>query len=298
MDIEEDEGKSGRETYPEDDQTRNKAYEGRHRCEVPKCLGTKETWERVLLHRAVAILLLRMEHVGDLRHKRQLVLRLGLVAAVQREGVDAEGRRKIDFMALVRPGGRPCRRKVAVVDALCGCDKVQSVDGLGTGNDGGGTGSAFEQRRCAAGEREGGRGSWRLGGTDSRLTRRYRRHHAGAGTPCNFLFVGHSEVVLILFCEHFRRARRTPLCPRLRIEPHNRPVDRPPPPRVVPVSWPVLANCPPRLAHILEVCAAEVLVLLNVEPEVQDIFRVLTLQEQATANELVDHAGTMLQPGN
>jgi hypothetical protein len=49
---------------------------------------------------------------------------------------------------------------------------------------------------------------------------------------------------------------------------------------IVPVLGPVLLDGAARLADVLEVGAAEVLVLLDVEPEVENVFCAFTLEKE------------------
>ena len=52
------------------------------------------------------------------------------------------------------------------------------------------------------------------------------------------------------------------------VQTYNGAVDRTPPPCIVPILWPVFADGSSRLADVLKIRAAEVLVLLHVKPEV------------------------------
>ena len=135
--VQEDEREAHCKANPEDDETRNEAHEGGDRRKVAERLRAEETWEGILFHCAVAVLLLCVEHVRDLGHDSCLGLRPGLVAAAEREGVDAEGRGQVDLVVLIRAWRRACGGEVAVVDALCGRDEVLAGDGLRAGDDGG-----------------------------------------------------------------------------------------------------------------------------------------------------------------
>lgn len=65
-DVEEDEGKAGGEPDPEHDETHDESDECRNGCKVSKGLCAQETRVGVLFHRTKDVLLLGVEHVGDL----------------------------------------------------------------------------------------------------------------------------------------------------------------------------------------------------------------------------------------
>ncbi len=92
LDVEEDEGEARGEPNPQDDEARNQAHERGDGGEVPERLRPEESGERILLHRAVAVLLLCVEHIRDLRHERNFGLRLRVVCAAEWERVDAQRR--------------------------------------------------------------------------------------------------------------------------------------------------------------------------------------------------------------
>lgn len=101
LNVKEDEREARRKTDPEDDQTRNQPDEGRHRCQVPEGLRAQEPRECVLLHGAVAVLLLSMEHVRDLSHERDVALGLRLMSAAKREGVDTQCWGQVNLVVLI-----------------------------------------------------------------------------------------------------------------------------------------------------------------------------------------------------
>ncbi len=95
------------------------------------------------------------------------------------------------------------------------------------------------------------------------------RPHPRAGAAGGLLVEpGGREVLLVLVAEHLPRACRAPLRARPRVEADDGAVDGASPPRIVPVLRPVFTDGPSRLADVLEVGAAEVLMLLYVEPKV------------------------------
>ena len=156
--IQEDEREADGKANPEDDEPDDEPHECGHGREVAERLRAQEPRERVLLHCAEAVLLLRVEHVRDLRHYAYIVRGLRLVVAVQRERVDAQCRRKVDLVVLGR-ADRTCGREVAEVDALCGRNEVLARDGGGARDDRRRARRAthVEKRRRAPGEREGRR---------------------------------------------------------------------------------------------------------------------------------------------
>lgn len=100
MDVEEYQREADCEANPEDDEANDQAHQGGDGSKVTECFRPQETRESVLLHRTKDILLLCMEHIGDLCHDAHLRLRLRLVRTTQRERVDAQGRRQVDFVVL------------------------------------------------------------------------------------------------------------------------------------------------------------------------------------------------------
>ena len=69
LDVEEYEGEACRKPDPQDDEPGDQAHKRGHGREVPERLRPQEPRERILLHRTVAVLLLCVEHIGDLRHE-------------------------------------------------------------------------------------------------------------------------------------------------------------------------------------------------------------------------------------
>lgn len=86
------------------------------------------------------------------------------------------------------------------------------------------------------------------------------------------------EVRTVEIRDEVRRADGTPFRPRCQAD--DRPVDRPSSARIVPVLRPLFLDRPSGLANVLEVSAAQVFVLLDVEPEIYDIFCAFSLQEE------------------
>lgn len=181
FDIQENKGERGRERDPETDQPRNKARERRHGRKIPERLRAQEPRKGVLLHRAEAVLLLRVEHVRHLREHRLLARRARLVRAVERERMDPERGREVDFVALlagVARGGQ-----VAQVDVFGRLDELLPGDGAVAGDDRRGAGGPPpEECRRAPGEGEGRRAPCGLEvGADSRRRRDGEDARVGRG---------------------------------------------------------------------------------------------------------------------
>lgn len=66
--VQEDERKADRKADPEDNKADDKSHKCRHRREVTERFGTQEARKGVLFHSTEDILLLRVEHVRNLRH--------------------------------------------------------------------------------------------------------------------------------------------------------------------------------------------------------------------------------------
>ena len=101
----------------------------------------------------------------------------------------------------------------------------------------------------------------------------------GTGTTRCFL-IERSKIMSVVVGQQLACACRTTLCCRVRVETDDSAVDGTSPSSIIPVLRPVLADRPPGLAHVLEVRAAEVLVLLDVEPEVEHVLGALALQKE------------------
>lgn len=225
-----------------------------------------------------------MEHVGYLREHVQLVLGLGVLLAVQGEGMDAERGGEIYLVVLGRVDGVG-GAQVAVEDALRGRDEVHAGDRCGAGDDGGRARGAphGEEGRGAAGEGEGGRrargivvGGGGRGGGDPLLV-----HGGGSwlrtrrtAPPAGFLV---AQRLLLVVAKEVGGARTS-----LRgggLEADDGAIDGAAPPCVVPVLWPVVLDGAAGLADVFEVGSTEVLVLLDVEPKVEYVLCTLALQE-------------------
>lgn len=66
MYVKKDERKSHCQANPKHDKTKDEADKGRYGCEVAECFGPQKPGKGILFHGSEAILLLSMEHVGDL----------------------------------------------------------------------------------------------------------------------------------------------------------------------------------------------------------------------------------------
>lgn len=114
--------------------------------------------------------------------------------------------------------------------------------------------------------------------------------HPGADTSATiplFLLSCTGERILLVVAQHLARARRAALRTEAtitrsaRAEADDRAVDGATAASIIPILRPVLADSASRLAHVFEVGTAQVFVLLNVEPEVQDVFGSFALEEKA-----------------
>lgn len=103
-DIQEHQRECDSQRDPQYDQSRNQPHQRTDWRQVPKRLRPQEPRERILLHRPEAILLLRMEHVRNLRHQRLLRRSSRLLRRAEWERVDAERGRKVDLVGVVRAG--------------------------------------------------------------------------------------------------------------------------------------------------------------------------------------------------
>lgn len=100
-----------------------------------------------------------------------------------------------------------------------------------------------------------------------------RRERPRACTPFTITFLLVAQPQAILLVLHFTRAARAALgayvaTARVATESNNGTIYRAATTNIVPVLRPVVSNGTTRFAHILEVGTAEVLVLLNIKPEV------------------------------
>lgn len=187
-----------------------------------------------------------MEHVGDLRHDAHLVLRLGLVCAVQREGVYAERRGEVDLVVLIRANGVACRREIAEVDTFGRGDEILTRDGRGAGDDGRGARgtSVVEKSGGSAREREGGCGTRWLR-RDGRVGVRRYAHHAGTGAARGVFLVhgaGGGEVGAVVFAQELPRAGGTALRAGVGVQSEDSAVYRSTSSRIVPVLRPIVAD--------------------------------------------------------
>ena len=140
LDIKEDERKARRQTDPEDYETRNQPNQSGHRRQISERLRAQETWECVLLHSTEAVFLLCVEHVRDLCHDTHFTDSLGILATVEGERVDTQGRGEVDLVVLVRAHSAD-RGKVSEVNSLGRFNEVLARNGGGTRDD----------RRCPRG---------------------------------------------------------------------------------------------------------------------------------------------------
>ena len=170
--------------------------------------------------------------------------------------------------------------QVTVVDVFSGGDKILSGYRRTTWDYSRRAAyTLMEECWCTTRQREGGARTWLL------LTIIITSHggrgdggHTRARGP-HSLFVGSCEVLAVLLGEELVCARCATLWGRWRIEADNGTIDRATTPSIVPVFWPIFLDGAPRFANVLEIRATEVFVLLNVEPEVQNIFSPFTLEE-------------------
>jgi hypothetical protein len=93
------------------------------------------------------------------------------------------------------------------------------------------------------------------------------------------LFINSGEVLSVLLGEEFAGARGTALGSHLRVEADNSAVDGATTTGIIPILWPVFLDGTPRFANVLEIRATEVFMLLNVEPEVQNVLGSFALEE-------------------
>ena len=140
MHVKEDQGETDSQPDPENDQPCNEANEGGDRSQIPKCLCSQETWECVLLHSTEAVFLLCVKHVRDLCHDTHFTDSLGILATVEGERVDTQGRGEVDLVVLVRAHSAD-RGKVSEVNSLGRFNEVLARNGGGTRDD----------RRCPRG---------------------------------------------------------------------------------------------------------------------------------------------------
>lgn len=91
--------------------------------------------------------------------------------------------------------------------------------------------------------------------------------HTRARAPHN-PFVGSGEVLTVLFGEEFGGARRATLRGHLRMKADNGTINGATTTSIFPIFWPVFLDSTSGPANVLEICATEVFVLLNVEPEI------------------------------
>lgn len=194
--------------------------------------------------------------------------------------MDPKGRREVNLMVFGCANGVSSRRQVTVINVLSGGDKVLFRYGCTPGNHGGGAANALmEERWGTTRQREGGARTWLL------LSVIIASHgcrggggHARAGAPDN-LFICSSEVLSVLFGEQFAGTRCATFRSHMRVKADNSTINGATAASVVPIFWPVFLDCAPRFANVLKIRATEVFVLLNVEPEVQNVLSSLTLKE-------------------
>lgn len=161
--IQKNQRKPNRQANPEYNQPKHQPHKRTNRRQIPKRLAPQEPRKRILLHSLKTIILLRMEHIRNLRQSVLLRRAFGFVGRREREGVDAERGREVDLVVFgvggggVEVGGGA---EVAEVDAFGGRDEVLSGYGGGAGDDGWGAGGAFGEEGRPAGEGEGRGGAW------------------------------------------------------------------------------------------------------------------------------------------
>lgn len=183
--------------------------------------------------------------------------------------MNPEGRRQVNLVVLGCPDCVSSGRQITVVDMLSGGDEILSGYRCTTWDYGRRTAdSLVEECWCTTRQREGGARTWLL------LSIIIASHggrggggHTRTGAP-HSPFVGSSEVLAVLLGEEFVGTRRATLRSHLRVKADDSTVDGAATASIVPVFWPVFLDSTPRFANVLEICATEVLMLLNVEPEV------------------------------
>jgi len=188
-------------------------------------------------------------------------MRPGIPHVGEGEGVDTECRREVNLVAFNFTSSVSSGRQVAVKDVFGGGDEVLSATDrtliiLITGRGGGG---------------EGG--------------------YTGAKVPQS-LFISNGEVLTDFFGGVLARACRAMLRIRLRMKAGNNTINRTVATSVIPVLRPLLLYSAPMFTNILEIPAADLFMLFNVEPKVEDVLTSLTLDEYTRV-----HVVKMMQIG-
>lgn len=65
-------------------------------------------------------------------------------------------------------------------------------------------------------------------------------------------------------------------------------IRRPTPPRILPIFRPIITDGTSRFPYVLEIGPAEIFVLLHIKPEIENIFRTLSLKEETATVQKTD----------